>query len=66
MEILGGLSIENFAEESPANKKAIQIQKELYDLGQIAGIQLRVGHDFTNQNYDELCCMTTTQKPSSL
>lgn len=49
IKILGGLSIENFAEENPANQNIIQIQKELYDSGQIAGIQLRVGHDFTNQ-----------------
>jgi len=49
IQILGGLSLENFAGENPANQNAIQIQKELYDSGQTAGVQLRVGHDFTNQ-----------------
>lgn len=49
MEILGGLSLENFADESPANQKAIQIQKKLYNSRYTAGVQIRVGHDFTNK-----------------
>jgi len=49
IKILGGLTIENFAKENFANEKEIQIQKKLYESGQIAGVQIRVGHDFTNQ-----------------
>ena len=54
IQVLGGLSLENFADEkddakNSANQEAIHIQKKLYDLGYTAGVQLRVGHDFTNK-----------------
>jgi hypothetical protein len=49
IKILGGLSLETFSKENFMEQDAIQIQKKLYDSRQIAGVQLRVGHDFTNK-----------------
>ena len=48
IKVLGGLTIENLASDDPKVLDRIQIQKQLYEQGFTQGIQLRVGHDFTN------------------
>ncbi len=54
LKILGGLSIENLASHLLAitvdfnNAEKLELQHCLYQEGYTSGIQLRVGHDFTN------------------
>jgi hypothetical protein len=49
INVLGGLVAENFVDNSENNKRRINIQKRLYDQGFTQGIQVRVGHDYTNR-----------------
>ncbi len=55
LKLLGGLSLENLASEVMVmtvdlnNAERIEIQHRLYQERYTSGIQLRVGHDFTNK-----------------
>lgn len=55
LRILGGLSLENLASHllaitvDLANAERIEIQHRLYQERYTSGIQMRVGHDFTNK-----------------
>lgn len=49
IKILGGLSIDNLVSTDSKVRRRVEIQQTLYEEKFTEGIQLRVGHDYTNK-----------------